>query len=447
MRYVEGRFDQFESQDKIITGMEKYDIIDEYRSRQMEMASAGMGQIKEYFTNKGEVTQQLPYKTETDQIPEEKRKKGGWGILIFVILLFIVIIFAAAIGNIVIALGAFFGGIVVLALYAVITGNARSSSFYEGQSSTGTRKTALWFVAFGLAALVPLFFIPKFGMKGSMILMGASLFSMTALFMFVGLIDYLTLKVRKYTEVVSANCVGYVRTVRSSDSSHSSHQGSTQYYLTTSPLFEYYYEGQMYKGLYDRPIDDKNGDVELGTTTIRIDPKHPEDIYHGNAVTPLKGVGIGILCAAVAAFLFYNFFTTDYADQAKKEITPLKMISMMRDPESVDLDDFYDGSVPGIPSEITDEFIKEICIPDSWYVEEAKVDYVNGPYDGDYEVHMLDEAFPILHQHYEAGPKELIFYRVEEYEQDGEIKISKDPFLWLNADEYTYVGEHGAYEN
>lgn len=445
MRYIEGRFDQFESLDKNITGMEKYEIIEEYRSRQMEMASAGLGQIKEYFTNKGEVDQQLPYKTETDQIPEGKSKKAGWGILIFVILLFIAVIVAAAMGNVVIALGIFFGGFIVLALYAAITGNARSSSYYEGQTSTGTRKTALWLAAFGVAVVVPLFFIPKFGTKGSMILMGASLFGMVAVYMIVGLIDFLTLKVRKYTEKVSANCVGYVRTVKSSRS-NSSHGGSVQYYLTTSPLFEYYYEGQMYRGLYDRPLDDRNGDVELGSTTILIDPKHPEDIYHGSVVAPLKGVGIGILCAVIAAFLFYNFFTTDYAEQAKKEISIFKIMSVMKDPESFDPEDFGLGDLSDIPSELTDELIEEHYGTDTWYVEEAKVDYVSGDNEGNYTVHLLDEAFPVLHQHYDAGPKELIFYRVEESEENGQTKINKVPFLWLNADEYTYVGDHGAYE-
>lgn len=447
MRYVEDRFDQFESRDKIITGMEKYDIIDEYRSRQMEMARAGMGQIKEYFTNKGEVSQELPYKTEMDQIPEEKRKKGGKGVLIFLIIFFVAVIVSAFLGNILLTAGLFFGGFTIIALYAALTGKAKGSSFYEGETSTGTRKTALWMAAFGLSAVIPLFFAFKYGTKGTLILMCACMFSMGTLFAFVGLIDYLTLKARKYSEEVAANCVGYVRTVRSSHSSHNSHQDSAEYYLTTSPLFEYYYEGQMYKGLYDRPLEGRNGDIDLGSTTIRIDPKHPEDIYHGSSIAQqLKGIGMGILCLGVAAFLFYNFFTTDYAEQAKSEISPLKIISMMRDPESIDPEDLFGEGVPGIPSEITDEFIEEKCASDTWYVEEAKVDYVSGDNEGNYTVHLLDEAFPVLHQHYDAGPKELIFYRIEESEENGQTKINKVPFLWLNADEYSYVGDHGAYE-
>lgn len=437
MRYVEGRFDQFESQDKIINGMEKYEIIEEYRSRQMEMAGAALGQVKEYITNRGETTGELPYKTETDQMP--KGKKAGMGVLIFVIVLFAVIIVLALLGNIILTIGAFFGGFTILALYAAITGNARSSSFYEGQTSTGSRKTGIWLAAFGLSAIVPLFFYSKFGMKGTLILMGACIFSMGALFGIVGLVDHLTIKVRKYREEVQANCVGYVRTVRQSSST--SRGESSEYYLSTSPLFEYYYEGQMYKGLYDRPIDGRNGDIDMGSTVIRIDPNHPEDIYHGSGSVAVKGLLMGVICLGVAGFLFYNFFTNDYAEKSKDEITPMKIISILKDPDSLG-DEGYEDE----PSEITDEYIEKHYILDEWYVEEVKIDRVITESDGTYTVYLVDEAFPSLGQEFEPGSKELVFYQVEEKEQDGETKIETVAFLWLNADEHTYKGDHGAYE-
>ena len=75
---------------------------------------------------------------------------------------------------------------------------------------------------------------------------------------------------------------------------------------------------------------------------------------------------------------------------------------------------------------------------------------VNTYDSGNYSIELDDPSFPSISDEHDASfwhDELLVFYAVEEYEgSDGIIRLERIPLLYFNADEHTYVGTHGAYE-
>ena len=101
-----------------------------------------------------------------------------------------------------------------------------------------------------------------------------------------------------YREEVQAACIGYVRTYES----YGTDGAGCNYYPVHSPVFEYRYNGEIYRSYYDLMITGKDAKIPVGgTCQIKIDPDEPERVM-GNCkkygATPLLFAFFG-LCAVV----------------------------------------------------------------------------------------------------------------------------------------------------
>ena len=194
--------------------------------------------------------------------PDAPKKKLSWFPLIVVIATFAVVIVGSFFGGMAYAFGGFFLGVALLGFYAAKSGNARGYTFYGGTNSESAKTAGIMIGIIGIAGAIPMFFSGFLGLNGTLLVMGAILFAAIAVMMLAGFIKSLSAK-KKYSEEISANCVGYVRTVDSHSSGSGRRHGHNArgYIMRTSPIFEYTYQGKDYKGIYDRMIDGIDADV------------------------------------------------------------------------------------------------------------------------------------------------------------------------------------------
>ena len=278
--------------------------------------------------------------------------------------------------------------------------------------------------------------------------------------MLIGFITSLDLKNRKYKEEISANCVGYARIVKDESSNSRGHH-RRGFSFMTSPIFEYTYQGKEYIGIYDRMIDGLDADLNMGPVSIRIDPDHPEDIYHSSKKVMVKGLFVGIICVALAAFLvlFLPLGKAEGPDPMNTGMSPKTIISLIFGSDSQKqriMESLGDGlkRTAGANSEITDELVQHMADQfkesGEWYYELATVErydeYDNGKH---FNIVFTDKTMPQVGQSGKPdglGDKWIVFYTIEEYESNGEKKINKSIFFAANPKEQTYVGTHKAYE-
>lgn len=485
MIFEDGRLDQFVSMDKTISTAEKDGLIEEYRQRGRNAFSTALRQVKDHLTGESddyeipveekpafvklsEETAQYGYQgkgnySDPSEVPD--RKKPTWLPLIVIVIIFIVFAAAATFHNIALAAGVFFAGFSFFGFYAFYKGNARGYTHYEGTNSGSSKTSGLMMGLIGLAGLIPLFFSKKYGMQGTLVLMGATLFAAVAVAMIVGFIASLVLKNRKYSEEVSANCVGYSRIIDESSSHRTGSISHHGYYFRTSPIFEYKFRGITYKGIYDRMIDGLDADVDIGPATIRIDPDHPEDIYHKAARVQAGGLFAAVICAAVAVVLVVVFKNGDYGSRQRRSMDSMMgsfnvfslMLASDEDREAM-VESFADemGSVMGYsyPAEITDEFIDEAqshngTPGEQWYYEKARIERIDEYENNQYNIVFEDQALPQLcrgGKHDDIGEYWLVFYTVSYFEYDGENILFKNVFFEITPDGHTYTGTHGAFE-
>lgn len=456
MRFFEGRIDQFVDENKTISSQEAQVLIEQYKDRVSDLNYDVTQVIKRRVIDKDKSADlsDLQYKTIGDQLREEDPDRGEaktidlLPIIIF-FFAFIAVIIQMIKGSLIGALIAFFVAFVLISGYLLVFGNGSATSFYEGTTSTNGKKVAFGFIAIGLSALIPLLFIGRLGTSGAMILMGASVFLTTAVYLLFALIDSLTVKRRKYTEDIPAECIGYVRTVRH----EKDHDSDDRYIMTTSPLFEYNYKGEDYLCMYDLPSDGRNTDTDLGPVTISIDPKHPVDIYHAAEKPKVNGKVIFFMIAFALAgsFALYNFIIGDYisGEQAKLEQN-INLFSAMRamhgTPEEREafMKQLEKQMGSTVPEKLTDEIIDSLTAESHWYYEIIENVEVN-------EYHYIcleDEGFGTITANIdvENGDDVMIFYSVHREEVDGKIVERKSNILCVNASEHTYTGKHGAYK-
>ena len=300
-----------------------------------------------------------------------------------------------------------------------------SYSVFDGVT-VGKRNKIIMLVLTCLAPVITLCFAGKIGMPGILILMLASVFAMVGIILIVGLISSVFTRKWKYSEEVDSNAVAYVRILRTSGRAR----------FKTSPLFEYTYQGQTYQAMYDHMIDDSNADIDLGPVTIYIDPKHPESVYRNSMKVGVQNAVPAIICLGLAGVMSL------VAIQAKLSA------EYVEEPVSSSIFEISDGT---ITDEMVDYRIHSIVghEDDEWYFRRMHVTITTYE-SGNYSIDLEDPAFPSICDEHDASywhDELLIFYVVEERkESDGKIYIDRTPLLYYNADEYTYVGTHGADE-
>jgi hypothetical protein len=283
--------------------------------------------------------------------------------------------------------------------------------------------------------------------------------------MLIGFIQSFSLK-SKYREEVTANCIGYSRIIDSGvhGPARTHHHRNRGFIIRTSPVFEYTYKGRDYKGIYDRMIDGLNADVDIGTATISIDPKHPEDIYHKSVSVQVKGLFVSAICTALAAMLIAIFISKGYAsgervpDVNMNGMTVFSLVFGSDKQRENILESFSEELLDNygykIPYEITDELVEQAASQrghagDVWYYEIAPIKRITEYGEGDYNIEFEDPTFPQLGKsgkHDDLGDSRMVFYTVYTYEYEGVSYYTRDIFLDLSPDEHTYVGSHGAYE-
>jgi len=478
MRFEDGRIDQFVNSEKEVPASYRYDLIRKFRDRASGMAGVAF----KYFKNeiKGDDSEEIYSNDEQRAYVERAKdiaqhgyqdnvgdgdledgssgKKPSFIPLIAIIIFIIFAVGGLILGGALYVVMAFFLVFSFLGFYSAIKGNGRATTFYGGTNAESSRTAGIMIGSIGLVLLIPLFFARSIGIAALLILMTTLIFAVVGLVLAVGFIRSLGGRKRKYTQEVSANCVGYSRIIGSSSGS-GSHRRGNKMRFQTSPILEYEYQGKEYRGIYDRMIDGLNADVDLGPVTIFIDPDHPEDIYHKSTSVQVKGLIGAIVCIALAVMLgsYYpsvpkipmpanssqNIFALFSGDVKEQESMFKSLVGFFSSQEKYQ-----------IPAEITDEIVDKVseeygyggC---TWYYEIAKIDRIDETGDRDYNIVFEDEAFPQIGKrgkHDDIGDTRMVFYTVNEYEKNGEKAISKDVFLDLQPDEHTYAGSHGAYE-
>jgi len=473
MRFEDGRIDQFVSSDKTIPQSERENLIWEFKNRGRGMATVAY----KYFKNelKGDDSEEIFTEDEQrafmaraqdlaqngyqDAAESKDGKKPSIVPLLVVIAAFVIIIGAALSGNALAAFGAFFLVFSALGFYSAFTKNSRGRTFYGGTNSGSSKTAGIAIGIIGLAGAIPLFFAKMLGSSGAFMLMAVCLFAAVGIAMFVGFFMSLGLKGRKYKEEISANCVGYTRIVRE-ESSHSRGHHRGGFSFMTSPIFEYTYQGKDYRGIYDRMIDGLDADLNMGPVSIRIDPDHPEDIYHSSKPVLVKGLLVGIICLALTAVLAFFFITKQLTAPRTPEVNmgPKTIFAMLfgsDDQKENAMEALGEGlkKSVGTDSEITDEVVEHMAEQYSavgeWYYELAKVERYDVQDDKKYNIIFEDPAFPQIGKNGKPdglGDTWIVFYTLYEYESNGEKKIGKSPFFDANPKEYTYTGTHKAYE-
>ena len=477
MRFEDGRIDQFVSDKKDISPAERDELFTQFRRRGIDFVPVAVQQIKNSysgsdtgyedltdeqaaFVKRAEEVAQNGYQDDADA---PVKNKPSWFPLIVVIVTFMLVITGGFFGGFSVGFGGFFLGVAVLGFYSAKSGNARGFTFYGGTSSGSAKTAGIMIGMIGIAGAIPMFFSGFLGLNGTFLVMGALLFAAIAIMMLAGFISSFFAS-RKYSEEISADCVGYVRTVGTHSST--SHGRNTRgYIMRTSPIFEYTYQGKEYKGIYDRMIDGINADVNMGVASIAIDPKHPEDIYHKSTGVQVKGLFVSLICFLLCGVFVFSFISGGFISgkgSAVPEVSGFKLFRIMfgsdEERESI-LESMGDDMVSNfgyqIPYELTDELVEKRFAEFSylqgqtWYYELATIERIDEYDDGNYNIVFEDNAFPQLcksGKHDDIGDTRIVFYVTYEYEYNGETYTGKDVFLDLSPAEHTYVGTHGAYE-
>ena len=463
MRFEENRINQFFSTQKTITSAEKNEMMDEFDIRGRQALSAIGEDIKAGF--KGERPSD-----------GDDSKKGPSSLLI------LVVFFAVAIGvivtgfiNLMISGIIFFLGFAFFGFYLFATSrDGQATDSVNGTTTEGNRSTPLVLGLIGLCGAVPLCFYKSVGFAGAAVLTGVALFASVGVMFLFSVITNKYNKKHKYIEEVNADCIGYLRTI----DTYSDIDNHMSHLFRTSPVFEYTYQGEKYTGVYDLMINGTAADIDIGRTTILIDPNHPTDIGRkpSKSSNNIINVLLSLLSIALAFALLVYFFNHDFAFENKVHELNLPAFGMKymnaSDEEkrnmAEDLFNQFDEITPDYtyPAEITDAFVNEMAPgyikEKDWYYEITTVTAVN-EYENNYtdddgaQVHSISKSYDFASDDipfvgtnegdgYQEGDKAIVFYTIDTYEFDGKTYSNKMIFLNMKADGHTYTGSLKAYE-
>ena len=243
-----------------------------------------------------------------------------------------------------------------------------------------------------------------------------------------------------YTEEISAKCTGYIRYVETSEGSNN----RRHIFIMTSPLFNYSYEGVQYEAVYDEFIAKKDSDVFLGeTVSLRVDPKHPENIKspvttHPGAIIFQGFMAVACMAVAIGMGLYVA------AGSAK---------GMTVETEWSPLINKINGDETSSKTKVTDEMIEELYVNkkfpgQEWYYEVVTV-AENEPVADGVRIIYDDESFCTVINvdgtEDKPGTVLMVYYVIDE-ELLATGKHYKRSFAKGDPELFEYVGSHGAYE-
>jgi len=299
------------------------------------------------------------------------------------------------------------------------------------------------FIMLGSVAVLSLILLrDRFSQGELLVWMASALFGLSGLgIITIAIVDKLSAKII-YKEEIDAKCVGYVRMADSENDTSSKSMPRTYMYI--SPVFEYFYNGEKIKAVYDTfPIGDYS-DIALDTSAkIRINPAHPEDIMSPHVTKSSSFVALlifGLLFAGVGSGLAW--------------------FSLLGGTKDLTVETSWNNLLPGgdetsitepAKIQLTDEMIESKYNEDingmDWYVEKTPVKATE-----DYEGNLLltfDDAFEKMlvsaDTGIKAGDELYIFYTVS-FENEGQTEGYKSPFVYTKPSEIEYTGTHGAYK-
>ncbi|MBR6960126.1 MAG: hypothetical protein IKH76_06565 [Clostridiales bacterium] len=243
-----------------------------------------------------------------------------------------------------------------------------------------------------------------------------------------------------YKDEITATCAGYVRYVSRDQSSNGYNRVHT--FIHTSPLFKYSYEGTQYEAVYDEFPVKADSDIEPGqTVTIKIDPRHPENIKSPVTTHPVAiGFSIFMGLAFIGVAVGLGIYTAGgYAAGTKVDTkwNPLVEKINGNNPDLVDITDDY----------MTENYIDKQFPGKEWYYERGVVTGKE-QVEGGTAIELSDDSFMrILYTDNtapEPGTELLIFYVINEENLQYGIRY-KNSVSTADPNKFEYVGTHGAY--
>lgn len=223
---------------------------------------------------------------------------------------------------------------------------------------------------------------------------------------------------RLYTEEINATCIGYLRTLESTD--HGNH------IIKTSPVFEYYYQGEQFKSVYDIFLSKPNGTIPVGSSTIiKIDPNSPEHIMGDSKRSGTGFVTVGIILLLVM-IIPLMIIKTGLVNEGELRMSGI--------------------GAPKYERMISDDLITKEYGSD-WYIEKLKISSVTEEQEGDLKyLHVIvDDSFKEINTStdfgYSEGEEVYVIYHM--ITVDGELK--KEALNFVAAEGTGYTGAHKAY--
>lgn len=244
-----------------------------------------------------------------------------------------------------------------------------------------------------------------------------------------------------YTLETGAQCTGYVRYV----SGDSGNNTGTTYFIYSSPLFSYSVDGERYEAVWDEFVSKTDPGIALGeTVSIKVDPRHPENILSPSTTHPGAAVFMifmGIAFLAVAAGLGF-YVASGAAEGMTVETSWNPLVEKINGSEETGLYQIKDEDVEKL-------LAKKNTDTQKWYCETASVATVEKDPNGQSLTFSSDEFNGALYQNkdktVEAGKDLIVFYTVNE-EQLEYGKGFKHIFTIADPDEYEYKGTHSAFK-
>ena len=195
-----------------------------------------------------------------------------------------------------------FGGLFVL--FGIVAAFPAKVEFRErpGQMKLPRGVGSVICIGIGLAVILPTALAPRIGYAKAFVTTGAWFFLLGGIFAaIVNIVDIIRSN-RAAKNPVSARCIGYIKTASASDN-------STRHYRTivcVAPVFEYYYEGQMYQAFQNDDLSNVRKLVAVGETVdLGVDERDPYNIcYKKNIGAKVFTFIMSLIAIAAGIFLF-----------------------------------------------------------------------------------------------------------------------------------------------
>jgi hypothetical protein len=210
-----------------------------------------------------------------------------------------------------------FGGIFVL--FGIVAAFPAKTEIRErpGQAKLPRGVGSFICIAIGLAVILPTALAPKIGYAKAFVTTGAWFFLLGGLFLAAVTIIGVVRNNRASKNPVSARCIGYVKTASGSDNN----MGHYHTIVCVAPVFEYYYEGQMYQAFQEDDLTNLKRQIQVGETVeLGVDERDPYHIcYRKNIGAKIVQLVMCLIAIAAGIFLFVMLPTVNDSQGFKVE--------------------------------------------------------------------------------------------------------------------------------